>query len=656
VNGIRTATAAVAILAAIHGPLSGQRPSASVPSDPHVLRLHLLGHEIGDERYTLVRSADGLVLADTFTFVDRGGRVTLVSSFEVTQDFTPRRFRASGRTYRFLNVDVDIAVEGGTARIARLGDTTRVDLPAPFYTVDGYAPLAARSLLIRYWEQHGRPSAIAALPGGSVTIEHRGTDTIRAGTAEPVVLARYMVNGVAWGREVVWLDTDGHLAAIFTRANILPLEGIRDDLAGSKSRFAELAAADCMRAFGTLSRSVDPVASGTYALVGARVIDMTGRPPLGDAVVLVRDGRIAAVGDRRAVTIPDGTRIIDATGKTIVPGLWDMHAHAGQIEWAPTYLAAGVTTIRDMGGETTFLTAFRDAVDAGRGAGPRMLLAGLVDGDVDAAFGTTVAATPGEGRAIVDRYHALGFRQMKLYTWLEPEVVRAVIERAHELGMTVTGHIPRALSLEQALDAGMDNVAHMPLSGPVGSDRNQAAIRALVEHHTVVDPTLSWNELLGHAPTVPPSSFQPGLARAPWPIRAAYESVRNDIDEETARARQLDQLAAIRALHDAGVPIVAGTDYGVPGHSLHRELELYVLAGLSPMDALRAATAVPAQVMGLAAESGTIEVGRRADLLVLDADPLADMANIRRGRWVVVNGTMYDCAALWRLAGFRDAG
>ena len=391
-----------------------------------------------------------------------------------------------------------------------------------------------------------------------------------------------------------------------------------------------------------------------YAIAGARVIDATGRPPIDDAVILVRDGRIAAVGRRADVAVPAGVRIIDASGRTIVPGLWDMHAHAGQIEWAPADLAAGVTTIRDMGGETTFLTAFRDAIDAGRGIGPRLLLAGLVDGDVEAAFGTTVAATPQEGRAVVDQYHALGYRQMKLYTWLEPDVVRAITERAHALGMTVTGHIPRALTLEQAIDAGMDHVAHLPLSGPIASARNQNAIRALAQHHTVVDPTLSWNELLGHAPAVEPSSFQPGLKKAPWPIRAAYESVRNDTDEATVRARQIDQFAAVRALHDAGVPIVAGTDYGVPGHSLHRELELYVLAGLSPMDALRTATAVPAQVMGLAAESGTIEIGKRADLLILDGDPLADMSNIRRGRWVVVNGTMYECAALWRLAGFDD--
>jgi imidazolonepropionase-like amidohydrolase len=114
-------------------------------------------------------------------------------------------------------------------------------------------------------------------------------------------------------------------------------------------------------------------------------------------------------------------------------------------------------------------------------------------------------------------------------------------------------------------------------------------------------------------------------------------------------------LASVRALHEAGVPLLAGTDYGVPAHSLHRELELFVAAGLTPGEALRAATAVPARVMGLDADSGTVEVGKRADLLLVEGDPLADISAIRKGRWVVADGVMYDCAVLWSLADFRPA-
>src|SRR5262249_52425215 len=152
----------------------------------------------------------------------------------------------------------------------------------------------------------------------------------------------------------------------------------------------------------------------------------------------------------------------------------------------------------------------------------------------------------------------------------------------------------------------------------------------------------SWNELQGHGKETQLTSFQPGFDGAPWPLRASYGSVRNSADSASAHRALRSQLALIKALHDGGVRIVAGTDYGLPGFSLLRELELYVEAGLSPLEAIRAATVVPAEVMGLSADVGTIEAGKRADLLVLDGDPSADIHNVRRGRWVVANGRMFE--------------
>jgi imidazolonepropionase-like amidohydrolase len=596
------------------------------------------------------RDGDALALVDTFTFTDRGGRTQLASSFRFTPKFEPLHLRSVGRTYRFVNVDADITVADGRAIVRNLGDTTTVATPAAFFTIAGYAPLVLQSLLVRYWETHGRPARIALLPGDStawVSIQSLGATRI-AGLA----LRRYSVDGVAWGREILYLDDQSRFVAIVTRANLLPLEGVREDLAATHPSLLDSIQADAARAQLTAAKPVPATAAGAFALVGARIVDGTTRAPLDDGTVLVRGGRIAAVGPRASVTIPRDARRIDARGKTIIPGLWDMHAHVALPEWGPAYLGVGVTTARDMGGEKQFLAAFRDAIQSTRVLGPRMLLAGLVDGSGDGAFGTVYADTPEQGRAVVDAYRAAGFQQMKLYTLIKADVAGAIIRRAHEHGMTVTGHVPRAMTLESFADSGADNVAHLPVRGDLASDAARQQITMLAAKHVVVDPTASWNELLGRSHQTPLTRFQPGFDGAPWPLRASYGSVRNAADSIATTRSVRAQLAVIKAMHDAGVTIVAGTDYGLPGFSLLRELELYVEAGLTPLEAIRAGTVVPSEVMKMSNDVGTIETGKRADLLVLDADPLADIHNLRSGRWVIAAGRMFDMAALRRSVRF----
>jgi imidazolonepropionase-like amidohydrolase len=318
------------------------------------------------------------------------------------------------------------------------------------------------------------------------------------------------------------------------------------------------------------------------------------------------------------------------------------------------YLAAGVTTVRDMGNEIEFITALRDSVNAGRSAGPRLLLAGLVDGGGPDAFGVYYATNADEATQIVRRYRDAGFQQIKIYSLVTPTVVDAICTEAHRLGMTVTGHIPNGMTIEQAVSAGFDHIAHLPIRGEAGTPEVTRTIAFLREHHTVIDPTQSWNELLGHAAGTPVSAFQPGIEKIPAPLRRLFSNAGvGGIDAATARARLEQSLRIVKALHAAGVPVVAGTDEGIPGHSLHREIELYVEAGFSPMEALQAATIVSARAMKRDSELGTIERGKRADLVVLDANPLDAIRNIRSVRWTVAGGRMYDAARLWESVRFR---
>jgi len=288
-----------------------------------------------------------------------------------------------------------------------------------------------------------------------------------------------------------------------------------------------------------------------------------------------------------------------------------MHAHFEKVEWGPIYLAAGVTTVRDCGNEFEFITAVRDAIAKGRGLGPRMLLAGIVDGTGTFTIGVERVDTPEQARMWTDRYHSAGFQQMKIYSSVKLEELKAVADEAHRLGMTVTGHIPFGMNAIQGIEDGMDQINHVeylmplmvdPKSQTIDPDapKVKRVIKLLLEHHIVVDDTLALMEVILHPLDHPISAFEPGILRVAPELREGLETIgvppaKAEQSAATFRAMQ----ATVRVLHQAGVPIVAGTDQTVPGFSLDREIELYVKAGFTPMEAIQAATLVPARAMGM---------------------------------------------------------
>ncbi len=629
-----------------------ERASAGITD---TLRIHYVGYAVGTERYTINATNGGLLLNADIDYTDRARRTHLASSLQMSADFSPRQLEISRITDSASHVETRINIDGATAHVIARGETTTVAIPAVAAVINGTAPVSQHLALVRYWLAHGKPASLAVVPGGptnTVHIEQRGRDTLTL-NGRRLVFDRFMVDGVVWGKESVWLDRELRLAAFTTAGGGgLSFEAVRVELDALFEKFQALAARDRMADLARMTKSVTPIATGTVALVGATLIDGTGHDAVTDATIIVTKGRITSVGPRAKIKVPNGTRVIDMRGKTIMPGLWEMHGHLMQIEWGPVYLASGVTTARDMGNVIPFVLPFRDAIQHGA-LGPRMLLAGLIDGGGPNAFGAINAQTPAEGRAAVRRYHALGFEQMKLYSLLQPAVVAAICDEAHKLGMTVTGHVPTSLSLLAAIDSGMDQIAHLPIRGDASSDSVKSIIAALKAHGTVIDPTASWGEILGRALTEPVSSFQPGVAHLPPVLEQRITRMGTaGIDANTAHTRLARTLGIIKALHDAGVPVVVGTDEGVPGFSVFREIELYVQSGFSPMEALRAATAVPARAMHLDGDVGTLEIGKRADLIVLDANPLDRIENIRSVQMVMRNGTLYRSADVWRAVGF----
>lgn len=313
-------------------------------------------------------------------------------------------------------------------------------------------------------------------------------------------------------------------------------------------------------------------------------------------------------------------------------------------------LAAGVTSARDCGGEFEFITGVRDLINSGRGLGPQLLLAGLVDRSGTGAFTVNYADTPEQGRAQVARYKAAGFSQMKIYSRIHLDTLRAITAEAR-VGMTVTGHVPEGMTAMQGVEAGMDMINHF---GPVyqtlrraGESGRAAAIQFFKDHGTVVDPTMAWGELLSRPKDVDIATFEPGFALAPYTLRSVIGTAYGN------GSRMADQFAALRDLYAAGVPIVAGTDKAVPGHSLHRELELYVQAGLTPMQVIQLATNGAAKAMRVDNEVGTIRPGMRADLILVAGDPLTNFSALRHVRRVVTKGRVYDPDVLWKRVGFE---
>lgn len=579
---------------------------------------------VGEETYEISDN----VLHANFEYTERGSKVSLTAMLRVQPDLTPVELEAHGRSYRPFSVDTSVKVPGPQ--------------PRPFFTISGYAPFSVQMMMLRYWLAHGKPKRMTQLPAGTpeadIMIERTGED--KAGAAR---LTRYSIANVVWGRESVWLNERQEIAAAVSYAGNLPIEAVRPEYREALPQLMAGATADRIREIVALP--VKPLVQGAFAIVGTRLIDGTGAAPVENATVVVRDGKIVAAG---RVSVPPGVRSIEGHGATVLPGLWEMHAHFAQVEYGPAYLAAGVTTARDCGGEFEFLVAVRDLINTRRGLGPRLLLAGLVDGSGAGTFGTTWADTPEQGRVVVAKYRAAGFQQMKIYNRIKPEVLKAIAAEAHRLSMTVTGHVPQSMTAVESVAAGMDMINHFgPIMQTVRAMGLEGAVGFFKQHGTVIDPTFAWGELLGRPKDVDIAAFEPGFATAPYTLKSMLGTASGQ------GARMDESFAVLRALYAAGIPIVAGTDKAVPAHSLHRELELYVKAGLTPMQVIQLATLGSARVMGMEREAGSVEAGKRADLILIDGDPLADFSAMRRVLRVISSGRVYDPAELWRSVGFQ---
>jgi imidazolonepropionase-like amidohydrolase len=436
--------------------------------------------------------------------------------------------------------------------------------------------------------------------------------------------------------------------------------------------------------------------SDATALIGVTLVDPatgTSRPA---QTVLFAGDSILAVGDQDAVEIPRGSTRVRADGKFLIPGLWDMHTHLSMIGRGafPLLLANGVTGVRDMGGDLVVL-AWRDSVRAGTLTGPRIRSAGLIvesarwlaavleitrplgRPDLEAELERRLAIdTPEDAERVVDTLAKLGVDFIKIRNYPSPAAYYLLARRARERGLAIAGHAPPPGFIRALSDSGFASLEHSVLDFRNGTlvegfsvmetEQRRDLFAALARNGTAFDPTLaSGAARLVADSTVermiadtagasdPRLRYLPSRLREEWRSQLALKRADPSPVPDWAAIHQASA-AMTREMAAAGVSIVAGTDLSVPplipGFAVGDELELLVRdAGLSPAEALRAATIHAATVLGLAKRSGLVEAGRFADLVLLDANPLEDIGAVRRVSAVVVAGRYFDRAALDRL-------
>lgn len=423
------------------------------------------------------------------------------------------------------------------------------------------------------------------------------------------------------------------------------------------------------------------------ALIGATLIDGTGGPALPDAVVVIRGGKIESIGARAGFALPKGTREVDVSGRWIIPGLIDAHAHlAPAAKWAPArYLAWGVTTLRDVHGDLNTILALRKRANTVPGWCPRIYAAGAMIDGLPSTYPDAIGVNDvNDARKAVDRLVSAGVDFIKVYTRIDPPLLRGIVDEARTFNLGVTGHLGMTDALTAA-KAGIAAIEHMSGVPEAAShdpsalfsahyrgffpgwtaferswaDLDSAALSRvasrLAEAKITIIPTLVLHETFSRLDE--PSTLQdPALQDVPeeqqrdWDVRGMIGRAGwTEADFQIFRKSRPMQDLFLRAFAAAGGRIAAGTDASnqllVPGYSEHREMELLVRAGLTPREAVRAATRNGAVLLGVDS-LGLLAPGKVADLVVLTKDPLADIRNTRAIQSVMTHGLLLDADSI----------
>lgn len=631
-----------------------------------------LGKKSGELKVTYL--GDGKQTAD-FEFNDRGRGPKITETIEMDAHGQVVSLHVLGSSYMGAPVDERFQLSEQTAQWQSADEKGQATVTTPFAYVDSQGTTESLAAMVRLAMKQP-DNTLDLLPSGKASVQELLATKVTNQDQEKAVKLMAL-SGLGFTPSYIWLDEDDQLFAVAYGWMGLTPVGWNHVLADLQSLQDE---AD--KTFHKkLAQSLTENLPATVLIKNVNVLDVQTGKLLKDAAVYIEAGIIKTVGESAVDQQAD--QVIDGQGQTLMPGLWDMHTHIGLSDGL-LQIAAGVTSVRDLANDHDDLMATIAAFDLAEVIGPHVYKAGFIDQKSPFSAPTgQLAETLEEALEFVDWYAERGYPQIKIYSSITPAWVKPIADRIHQHGMKLSGHIPSYMKTEQAVKDGYDEIQHINmlflnfLAGkdddtrtPVrftlvgekaGSlDLNSKAvndfIQLLQEQAVVVDPTVTIFHSMFLNKT---GEIDPGYAaiadHLPTNVRRTFlgSTLEISAENEAKYSQSADALLAmIKKLHEAGVQMVAGTD-AIAGFTLHRELELYVQSGISNADVLKIATIDSAKVAGQAQLSGSIEVGKVADLVLIEGNPLENISAVRKVIWTIKGDKKYPAAKLYQAIGIK---